>query len=608
MLVFDIETNGLLETVTKLWCICTIDSETEEAKDYSDTMLPWANYAGTLEDGLKALSAAPVLCGHNIIGYDIPALKKLYPDFTHGKLVDTLVWARLTWSDIKQSDFARFAKGTLPGKLIGSHSLEAYGYRLGELKGDYGKSENAWDQFTPEMLAYCSQDVRITLLLLRKLVSKATSQEAVDLEHRVAEIIQRQILHGVLFDVEAAQQLYVHLIGKREELKAKLQGVFHPWWVPKKVFTPKRDNKKMGYRQGCSLTPIVLTEFNPSSRQHIAYHLKRKYGWEPTAFTDKGEPMVDEGVLSKLPYPEASTLSEYLMIEKRIGQLAEGDQAWLKNVNPQTGRIHGGVITNGAVTGRMTHNRPNLAQVPAVGAPYGEECRSLFIVPKGRSQVGADASGLELRNLAHYMGRYDGGAYAKVILEGDIHSVNQAAAGLPTRAGAKRFIYAYLYGAGDATIGEIIGGTATEGRKIKAKFLKKTPALKSLKEAIDAAVKSKGHLVGLDGRILPIRSSHSALNTLLQSAGAVVMKKALVILDDKLQAMGLKNTSHSKTHYDYEFILNIHDEWQIECWPHLAETIGKAAVESIREAGEWYKFRCPLDGEYKIGINWKETH
>ena len=266
------------------------------------------------------------------------------------------------------------------------------------------------------------------------------------------------------------------------------------------------------------------------------------------------------------------------------------------------GRIYGSVITNGAVTGRMTHNSPNVAQVPAVGVPYGKECRTLFRVPEGRALVGADASGLELRCLAHYMARYDGGAYMKEILEGDIHTANQKAAGLPTRDNAKTFIYAFLYGAGDEKIGSIVGGTRQDGKKLKNRFLKRTPAIAKLKAQVEHVAKTRKYLIGLDGRKLRVRAVYASLNLLLQSAGAILMKQALVILDDKLQKEGLTPG------IDYEFVANIHDEWQIECDQKYAEFIGKTAVEAIAEAGVFFNFRCPLDGEYKIGKTWAETH
>ncbi len=343
-----------------------------------------------------------------------------------------------------------------------------------------------------------------------------------------------------------------------------------------------------------------MIEFNPGSRHHIAKVLKERYNWKPKEFTDAGQPKVDETVLSALPYPEIKPLIEYLTVNKRLGQLSDGKKSWLRYVTPE-GRIHGYVNTNGAITGRMTHSKPNLAQVPAVRAPYGKECRELFLPTKNYLQIGADASGLELRCLAHYMAKWDNGEYANVILTGDIHSMNQKAAGLPSRDNAKTFIYAFLYGAGDEKIGAIVSKGSKEGRRLKKQFLNKTPAIKKLKEKVEEIVKERGYLKGLDGRQLKIRSAHSALNTLLQSAGAIIMKKALVILDENLQ----KNYTAG---IDYEFIANIHDEFQIEALPQYADTIGKEAVKAIKEAGKYFKFRCPLDGEYKIGKNWAECH
>jgi DNA polymerase I-like protein with 3'-5' exonuclease and polymerase domains len=283
------------------------------------------------------------------------------------------------------------------------------------------------------------------------------------------------------------------------------------------------------------------------------------------------------------------------MIQKRLGQLAEGKEAWVKL--EKNGRIHGRVNTNGAVTGRCTHSNPNMAQVPAVRAPYGKECRELFTVAKGYKMVGADASGLELRCLAHFMGKWDEGAYAKELLEGDIHTANQKAAGLETRDQAKTFIYAFLYGAGDAKIGTVVGKGQEEGAKLRANFLKKTPALKYLKDAVEKAAK-RGYLLGLDGRKLWIRSEHAALNTLLQSAGALVMKKACCILDKMIKESG----------FDAKFALNVHDEWQIEVKEEVAELVGNLAVQAIRDAGDFFNFRCPLDGEFRVGNNWAETH
>ena len=291
----------------------------------------------------------------------------------------------------------------------------------------------------------------------------------------------------------------------------------------------------------------------------------------------------------------AELVKEYLLLQKRIGQV----ESWLEAVK-EDGRVHGRVITNGAVTGRMTHSSPNMAQVPNAGSVYGHECRECWTVEEGNVLVGCDASGLELRMLAHYM--KDEG-YVRTVTEGsskdgtDVHTVNQRAAGLATRDAAKTFIYAFLYGAGDAKIGTIVGGTAKDGERLKRKFLEQTPALASLIKRVASAA-AKGWVPGLDGRKIWVRSEHAALNSLLQGAGAIVMKKALCIFYDKIKA----------NKWPVKLVANVHDELQFECSKEIAEEVGKAARMSIIEAGEFYKLRCPLDGEYKIGKNWKETH
>jgi DNA polymerase I-like protein with 3'-5' exonuclease and polymerase domains len=313
-------------------------------------------------------------------------------------------------------------------------------------------------------------------------------------------------------------------------------------------------------------------------------------GWKPTKHTEKGSVVVDESVLSEVTdIPECKLMAEYFLVQKR--------EAMLSNIIDhvdEDGRVHGYVNTNGAVTGRMTHSDPNMAQIPAGYSPYGKEFRSIFTVDRNMKLVGCDASGLELRMLAHYM---NDGDYTNELLTGDIHSANQKAAGLDTRDKAKTFIYAFLYGAGDAKIGTVVGGNAKDGAKLKERFLRNTPALGSLRERVSAAAK-RGYLKGLDGRKLWLRSEHAALNTLLQSAGAIVMKKALTILHDNATLNGI----------DFKFVGNIHDEFQTEVEATQAEQFGVLAVDAIRIAGQELGLRCPLDGEYRVGINWSETH
>ena len=611
--IFDLETNGLLEQVTKVHCMVIYNEETDEDFRYVGSAVAL---------GVKFLNkltqSGNKVVGHNAIKFDIPVLDKLYPD--HGidtsNVIDTLVLARLIYANIKDVDVGLMQRGRLPGKMYGSHSLEAWGYRLGEHKGDYkdwfkAKCEAEgieytdgleWEEFCQEMLDYNVQDTIVTAKLLQRMREKDYSQDAMDLEHGVAWLMAKQERNGFVFNEQAASELYATLVKRKAELNEQCAALFPPWEVQLKDFVPKRSNKSKGWTAGEPVARFKTVVFNPSSRDHIANRLITLYNWKPSAMTDGGKPQVDEVVLGALDYPPCVLLTEFLMVQKRISQLAEGEQAWL--LLCKNGKLHGSINTNGAVTGRATHSRPNISQVPSSNSPYGHECRSLFTVPKGWSLVGADASGLELRCLAHYMAKYDGGSYGKALLEGDIHTTNQLAAGLESRPQAKTFIYAFLYGAGDAKIGSVISGSAVQGRKLKNKFLKNLPALGRLVDAVKE-VAERGYLVGLDGRRIHVRSPHAALNTLLQGAGAVICKKWLVLLEEHLQAAGLKHGWDG----DYAFCAWSHDEVQIACrTPEIASQIALIATDCVRLAGEHYKFRCPTAGEAKIGLTWNDTH
>jgi DNA polymerase I-like protein with 3'-5' exonuclease and polymerase domains len=425
--------------------------------------------------------------------------------------------------------------------------------------------------------------------------------ESIDLEHNVQNIINRQTETGWLLDQEHA----FILLAKLKEKKYELEEMVHEKFIPLPTFVREITPK---YKKDGSLSVVGLRfageqwgnyvqtfsridypEFNLGSRQQIGRYLQY-FGWKPTKFTEKGQAIVDESVLSTVTdIPEASMIAEYLMLQKRIAQV----QSWLDAVEDD-GRVHGYVNSNGAVTGRMTHSSPNMAQVPSVNAEYGADCRACWTSPKGYKIVGMDASGLELRMLAHYM---KDEAYTNEILTGDIHTANQLASGVDTRSQAKTFIYAFLYGAGDAKIGSIVGGNARDGRRLKEKFLSNTPSLRELRERVSVSA-TRGYVFGLDRRRVYVRSEHSALNTLLQSAGAIVMKKALCLLDEYATLWGL----------DYKFVGNIHDEIQTEVREDQAEQFGRLAVSCIEAAGQHYKLNCPLAGEYKIGDNWSETH
>jgi DNA polymerase-1 len=510
------------------------------------------------KEALDAERLSKTIVGHNAIGFDLPVLRNVWGWEPSEETVclDTLVMSRLARPD-----------------RDGGHSLK----RLAILAGLQQKDDFSVEDFdgpvTQEMIDYCLQDTRANAdvfdFLLREL--DGFDERSIMLEMEVARLTREQETNGFCFDFDMASDLYVAHDTRMQEITEELQAVFPP-------IVTERWSEKTGKR----LKDHVET-FNPGSRQQVARRLEGK-GVKWTKFTEKGNTIVDETTLKEQSHiPEAALVLEYLTLGKRIGML----RSWLDNC--KQGRIHGRVNTIGAVTGRMSHSSPNLAQIPSE-AQY----RRCFTVETGNRLVGIDASGLELRMLAHYM---KDDAYTDTILDGDIHTANQEAAGLPTRDDAKTFIYAFLYGAGDAKIGSIIGGNADQGRKLKATFLKNTPALSRLIDKVKRLA-GKEYLPGLDGRRVHVRSEHAALNTLLQSAGAIVMKQALVLASDRLRQMRIP----------YKLVAQVHDEFQVEVQERYAEQVGTVFRNAIRRAGRELGLRCPLDGEYNVGITWADTH
>jgi DNA polymerase-1 len=546
-LVFcDIETDGLNPSV--IWCaVCRHNGVSEVICNEQD-----------FKDYVQRKAEATFVF-HNGIGFDVPVVERLWNfTFDRSMVTDTLVLSRLA-----------------EPSRSGGHSLRNWGNILGFPKGDH----EDWSQLSPAMIDYCIRDTEVTEAVYNRLTVELDgfSKESQDLEHQVQWIIQDQERNGWLLDQRLCHILCAKFKERMNEIESDLQALFPP-------IVEERYSEKTGKR-----LKDKVTVFNVGSRQQVAERLSAK-GAVWTELTPTGKPMVDEKTLKENSHvPEAAQVLEYLLLQKRYAQV----NSWLEHVQDD-GRVHGRVTTNGAVTGRMTHQSPNMAQVPSVNSEYGKECRDCWIVPEGRKLVGVDASGLELRMLAHYMGDEE---FTNVLLRDDIHTRNQTAAGLATRPQAKTFIYAFLYGAGDAKIGSIVGGTARDGNELRTRFLRNTPALETLRERVGQASR-KGYLRGLDGRKLWVRSEHSALNTLLQAAGAIIMKRALVLLDDYATQHGI----------DYKFVGNVHDEIQSEVASEQAEKFGWLAVECIKAAGISFELRCPLDGEYQVGDTWAETH
>lgn len=520
--------------------------------------------------GMKILNDAELIVMHNGIAFDHPALAKLDFHFDNKKIYDTLIVSRLV-NPIRE----------------GGHSLRSWGEQLGFSKGEV----ESFDTYTPEMLEYCKRDVALNLKVYEHLVSMA-SPHANNLEHKVARVIQQQVNNGFGFDIKKAEQLASELYAETKDAEDKLKEVFPPIFIADKLFKPKADNKRLHYVGGCELTKIKLQQFNPASRQQIANRLISKYNWKPRKFTPSGMPEVSETILATLPFEEAKAMHRYLRVEKMLSMLV----AWLKL--QRKGRIYGEVNTLGARTGRMTHRNPNVAQ-----ADSDKRMRELFIPREGWKLVGIDADGIEARLLGHYLAKYDDGEFADRVINGDFHTYNQKLCELKERFNAKRLFYAFMYGAGDGKIGQIVhddnpfkGSKVKKGKETRKKLSEGIKGLNTLVNKARQAAATKGFLLGLDKRKLFCPSPHTALNTLIQGSSALVMKQALVLFDEQVPQG------------NWNYCANVHDEVQIESQEDIAQSIAEEMVHAIVKTSDVLNLRCQLNGSYSIGNNWSETH
>ena len=582
-LLFDIETDGLDATV--VWCLVIQDVDTNQVWEYSPN---------EIEDGVKLLNKAEMLAGHNIIGFDIPVLEKL-TSFKLGsqRIIDTLVLSRL-FNPVRE----------------GGHSLGMWGQRLGLAKIEFDQFE----RYSKEMLIYCKRDVGLNVKVYHALRNESSGfdPKSIEIETASARILKSQEAYGFYFDEFRAEMLLALMREKMAETQQEVEKVFKPKIDERYIY--RKDNKSGSLAKtgrwdnpggkGVRLTPDeydkfvqmpglfsltrrTMVPFNIASRKQVGEYLQ-EFGWAPEEFTENGRPVVNEKTLSKIEnIPQAELIKSFLMYQKREAQI----KSWLKVLGDDT-RVHGFVIPNGTITGRMTHRNPNMAQVPNLSSPYGKECRECWIVPYGYKLVGIDASQLELRMLAHYMNDEE---YTNEIINGDIHTTNQKLAGLESRNQAKTFIYALLYGAGDEKLGTVVGGGTAIGAGLRQSFFDNLPSFRDLKRRVSTA-SEKGFLKGLDGRKIFVRSEHSALNTLLQGAGAVVMKQALILFDESIRELKAR------------IVANVHDEWQVEVHEDQASEVGRLGVKAIIDAGAVLELACPLDGEYNVGDNWAETH
>jgi hypothetical protein len=597
-LVWDIESDGLYDQVTKIHCIVIYDLNLKQTFSYGPDLIG---------DAIKHLCNADVLIGHNILFYDCPVIEKLTQTNFTGRIIDTLICTRLIWPKelLYELDTEQYTE--VPKKLRGSAGLKAWGYRLADNKINF----KDFLEYSQEMLDYCVQDVVVTTKLFNLIQKQNYAESSLKLEHDFALAINKQIRSGVPFDLDAALDLVDDLRAKQSKLETQLKELFppieHESW-----FTPKVNNAARGYVKGVPFRKVTVEEFNPGSRQQIADRLRTQYGWVPEQLTEKGNPVLNDDVLAQLPYENTKTLAEYMLIDKRLGQIADGNNAWIKLVNNNNLRMHGDVVTNGCITGRCAHRYPNMGQVPASYSPYGKECRSLFYAPNGWDLIGIDAKALELRCLAGYLALWDDGEYASLVVnpEVDIHTYNQEQFGVETRDISKRLLYGMLYGCGAVKAGTIIDPNEKDPDKLKRLgrnaidgFMKGVPALKKLKEQIESTLTERKYLIGLDKRALYCRSSFKGLNVLLQSAGAILMKQVVVNIHNNIERnLGLP---YGK---GWEQLLMIHDETQLTCYSEYTETIREQAMMAFPQAQEFFGFRCLIEGDSKVGHTWAETH
>jgi len=540
--IVDIETDSL--NATKVHCIVAKDIDSGRVYPFPpDLVTEFKSWA----QGVKQFIM------HNGLSFDAPVCNRLLgTNIKPDQVLDTLVLSQLFYP------------------IRDGHSLKAWGERLGFPKGDV----DTFEVYTPDMLEYCKQDVNITHQLLNEMKKegKNFSPYSIKIEHDVRVIVNKQERNGFYLDMKKTMNLLNLLQDEATELVTWSVKHFDPTVVE-------------------LVTKTKYIPFNIGSRQQIADRLS-KIGWKPKQHTDKGNIIINEAVLDTIDMPEARKFSRYFLLQKRIAQI----KSWIKACDDNDGRVHGRVMTLKTITGRMSHNSPNMAQIPAVRSPYGKECRDCWTVEdtSTHSIVGTDASGLELRCLAHYM---NDTTFTDILLTGDIHTHNMKMAGLTDRDQAKTFIYAFMYGAGAAKIGKIVGEGAKEGQRLIDNFLSSMTALKRVRDGVTKA-SAKGKIKGIDGRLLHIRSAHSALNTLLQGAGAVVCKIWLINIMTRVRTLGL----------DAKLVASIHDEYQFEVLNTDVKKFGQITKDAMKDTEKELHMKCPLDSEWKVGKTWAETH
>lgn len=677
--IYDVETNGLLDKMTCIHCLVALDIDTKEWFIFRRN-----EEEDTVEEGVRFLEECDARIGHNIIGFDEKAIQKVFPDYDpQGELIDTLIVVRTLPVDFKRKDFDLAKRGGMPGKLIGKHSLDTWGYRVGKNKGDYSaqmkaKGLDPWAAWNQDMEDYCVNDVEVNYLVWLFIERFNLPEKVRENEQEVQSLVTYMEQNGYPFLQAEALKLAEELESEFDRLVKKVsidvrgrfvpekkhvvapiwndpdginaqkryaapreaygEDMSRPWWgditIPKQTIKSSDPTKRGDRTEGAPYCKIKWKEFSPTSRPQVAEFLRDHYKWQPTEWTDKGNPQVDDKELRALAdrVPYANDLADIFMIQKLLGYLKNGTEAWTRKYNPETECIHPYTNTGGTVTGRCSHHGPNIGQVPSVhfdkgpdgkeypifgkAGRYGYECRRLFHTPElvygvPWKQVGADLSGIEFRMLAEETAQFDNGELISVVTDDDmdIHAFNMSKTGVNDRGVMKRGTYGLLYGAGDPKLGLTIAPDADPadwkdiGAAFRRQLMTGLPALEKVISKIKGEAE-RGYILAIDGRRIFVRSEHSALNTKLQSSGAIVAKRWIVLAEQKLMEAGLDHGWEG----DFCFLAFVHDEVQCAVKEEYAEMAGKLICEAAVDAGLYYNLKCPIAAEYKIGQNWAECH
>lgn len=656
-ILYDLEGNGLLDTLHTLHCLCLATPDGPVRTYHDDPDLP---RDGTLEEGFAILRAADEIVAHNQIGYDIKALGKIYPDwdFSHVKQTDTLVLSRLLWSNMKELDGSRRYEG-FPGRLWGRHSLESWGMRLGTAKGEYTGDFQTLDQ---AMLDYCIQDVVVLQALWAAIARRNYSQQAIDLEHAYARVIDAMNSRGIQFNVTKALAVQRRLEIREAEVEDKLAKAFTNFekvteipfstspsymvpafqsigWDPTaftatgkakltaKILSELVDGAgPLGQAAGRVITLKLLKNgddpeeiewaglletqlkttfgritrsktilFNPGSRNHLAKALMEQRGWEPKEYGNDGKPTMNEEIMAKLDYPEMPDIMESLMLDKRLGQLVRGRTAWLDLVGDD-GIMKPYVCHLGTIYSRDSHSRPNITQVVKPSKPWGPEFRDLWEPRPGYTLLGVDLKGIDLRVLGHYLVPFDGGKYKEALAAGDPHTFTQKLVGLKERDTAKTLIYALIFGCYPKKVASIVGCSLSKAKRLHSGILNGL-GITALVDAASRRAKSNGgFLRGLDGRMIPIRKKSVTLNYLIACGSAVVSKQWAV------------EFVASTIDYDCHLVIRAHDEMAVEVREEDAYAITVIALETALGAGKHLGLRVPTPADAKVGNSWKDIH